>query len=110
MRDGLATSALASEVRTWDRLFDSRDVWALPWAGSNLLAYDMHDVTLVTDGWNYPTIGLQYTPISEDPSWTPNSTGPLFDTIPQCPEIEMAAFDWHALRKVHELLDRGSSQ
>lgn len=40
--DGSSRTLLLSEVRTRDNVLDQRGVWALPWSGSSLLAFDMH--------------------------------------------------------------------
>ncbi len=101
IRDGLSKSALATEVRTWDRAFDSRGVWALPWAASNLVALDLHDVTIETEGWSHSIKGIRYNPdpaVLADPytgnaapPQLPNNDGSIGDTIPQCPEVDLAA-------------------
>lgn len=40
--DGTSCTALLSEVRTRDHENDQRGVWALPWSGATLLAFDAH--------------------------------------------------------------------
>jgi prepilin-type N-terminal cleavage/methylation domain-containing protein len=41
--DGTTTTLLLSEVRTRETQLDQRGAWALPWTGSTLLSFDMHD-------------------------------------------------------------------
>ncbi|HEY6563930.1 MAG TPA: DUF1559 domain-containing protein, partial [Pirellulaceae bacterium] len=47
--DGASKTILASEVRTLDRSWDSRGVWAGPWPGSSLLSLDWHPVDYYAD-------------------------------------------------------------
>jgi prepilin-type N-terminal cleavage/methylation domain-containing protein/prepilin-type processing-associated H-X9-DG protein len=42
IRNGASNTLLMSEVLTRDDPLDQRGVWALPWNGSSLLAYDSH--------------------------------------------------------------------
>ncbi len=44
VRDGFSKTMLATEVRTLDRAWDNRGVWAGPWPGSSLLSLDWHPV------------------------------------------------------------------
>ncbi len=44
--DGLSKTVSASEVLTRDDPLDQRGVWALPWCGSSLLAFDAHHYSL----------------------------------------------------------------
>ena len=95
IRDGLSKSALATEVRTRDKQYDSRGAWALPYAGSNLVALDLHDITIRTQGWNTSLKGLRYAPDPDvvaapaagpAPPQSPNSDTPFGDTILRCPD------------------------
>ncbi|QDV75424.1 DUF1559 domain-containing protein [Botrimarina mediterranea] len=86
--DGTSSTLLMSEVRTRDNEKDSRGAWALPWAGSALLAYDMHNI-------NGPTAIDNFEP---DPIWleeelarTPN--GLIYDSIDRCDDGEGALFE-----------------
>ena len=99
VRDGLSKSALATEVRTRDKEYDSRGAWALPYAGSNLVALDLHDITIRTEGWDTSLKGLRYFPDPEviadpesgpAPPQAPNSDTDFGDTIVRCPDPEEA--------------------
>ncbi len=43
IRDGLSNTLLLAEVRTRDDELDQRGAWALPWCGSSVLAFDLHN-------------------------------------------------------------------
>ena len=43
IRDGTSNTLMLSEVRTRGHEQDQRGAWALPWNGSTLLAFDMHN-------------------------------------------------------------------
>jgi prepilin-type processing-associated H-X9-DG protein len=45
IRDGIFCTIMLSEVRTRPNEQDQRGVWALPWTGASLLAFDMHDAS-----------------------------------------------------------------
>jgi hypothetical protein len=51
--DGLSKTALASEVRTLDRDWDSRGVWAGPWPGGSIVGVNFHDVDTGLSTSNY---------------------------------------------------------
>ncbi|WP_254508264.1 DUF1559 domain-containing protein [Anatilimnocola floriformis] len=54
--EGASNTLVLSEVRTRAQTDDQRGVWALPWSGASLLAFDMHDeivdVELSNSGFN----------------------------------------------------------
>lgn len=86
--DGTSTTLLASEVRTRETPKDPRGAWALPWAGSSILAYDMHNVNGSAARDNF----------QPDPDWvdlklsrTPN--GLTYDSINHCEDAEGALFE-----------------
>jgi prepilin-type N-terminal cleavage/methylation domain-containing protein/prepilin-type processing-associated H-X9-DG protein len=62
--DGLSNTLVVSEVRTRDNEQDQRGAWALPWAGSSVLSFDMHS-----------TNPLWYSDLDLEP---PNASGFLF--------------------------------
>lgn len=86
--DGTSSTLLLSEVRTRDNVKDPRGAWALPWAGSSILAYDMHSVNGVFATDNF----------EPDPTWvdeelarTPNAI--IYDSIDRCDEAAAALFE-----------------
>jgi prepilin-type N-terminal cleavage/methylation domain-containing protein/prepilin-type processing-associated H-X9-DG protein len=88
IRDGATKTLLLSEVRTRDVEGDQRGAWALPWAGSSLLAFDMHP------NWNCLPGGV-YTP---NPYWVgitqpPNCQGPNEDMLYACPDMGGSQID-----------------
>jgi prepilin-type processing-associated H-X9-DG protein len=86
--DGTASTLLMSEVRTRDNERDSRGAWALPWSGSALLAYDMHNVNGRTaiDNFEPDPVWLE-----EELARTPN--GLIYDSIDRCDDSEGALFE-----------------
>ncbi len=42
VRDGLSSTLVISEVRTFDSETDSRGAWAVPWGGSSVICPDVH--------------------------------------------------------------------
>lgn len=81
--DGPSTVLAFSEVRTRDDEGDQRGAWILPWAGSSLLAMDMHPMRDVrAEGqaeWPYV-----FKPLSLGQTQTPNSK--LQDILYDCPD------------------------
>lgn len=73
--DGASGTLMLSEVRTRDQEADQRGVWALPWSGASLLAFDRHaeNVSNFTPG-SYASGMAQ----------TPNNQGPCVDIIYDC--------------------------
>lgn len=86
VKDGLAKTLMISEVRTRNHLQDQRGVWALPWAGSSQLAFDVHHYPLSGrpyEPWEYTIAGAQL----------PNNRGFNVDMLYDCPDIENAQFE-----------------
>jgi prepilin-type processing-associated H-X9-DG protein len=92
--DGASNTVVFAEIRTLDRADDIRGVWAAPWPGATLLAFDMHPL-----GWSssydssaeeeYAAVNdapYQVNPDSYGLTQRPNCTGPNKDTIPRCLE------------------------
>jgi prepilin-type N-terminal cleavage/methylation domain-containing protein/prepilin-type processing-associated H-X9-DG protein len=86
--DGTSKTMVISEVRTRDDVTDQRGAWALPWAGSSLLAFDIHVVGSVTGGGAYQpdaySLGL---------SQLPNNQGINIDMLYACSDVAGAQFD-----------------
>jgi prepilin-type processing-associated H-X9-DG protein len=96
--DGTTTTLLVSEVRTRASELDQRGAWALPWTGSSILSFDMHDPK-----WDphfylpelkaelQPELltlnGRMYHPSSVSLGLTqpPNNLGPNMDMVYRCP-------------------------
>lgn len=85
IEDGTSGTLAFSEVRTIDFQQDERGVWALPWAGSSILSFDMHHKC--SNGKFFCPEDRYYVP---DESYigqtqTPNLVrGPNKDTLHQC--------------------------
>ncbi len=77
--DGSSKTLLMSEVRTRANEFDQRGVWALPWNGSSLLAFDVHHDF---------SAGGEYAPLLQQARFAqrPNHQGPNLDVIYDCDE------------------------
>jgi prepilin-type N-terminal cleavage/methylation domain-containing protein/prepilin-type processing-associated H-X9-DG protein len=92
--DGTSRTVLLSEVRTRPHERDQRGAWALPWAGSTLLSFDMHAKRqpLVTE---YLASGLAYQPMALSVGQTqrPNNMGPNVDVLYACPDAAGAQLD-----------------
>jgi len=88
VEDGLSHTIAFSEVRTLDNEQDERGVWALPWAGSSILSFDMHHQCSPLNGrprWNCPDDHLYLAdPASLGNTQTPNSNGHVVDTLLLC--------------------------
>ncbi len=102
--DGCSNTLLLSEVRTRDNVQDQRGAWALPWTGSTLLAFDLHDATYpaVTPELKnmYLATQLLYTPEGSDTrggglgeTQLPNNQGPNNDMLYLCPDPSGAQLD-----------------
>jgi len=88
--DGNSNTLLASEVRVRDDDQDPRGAWAVPWAGSSVLAADIHG-PIEMDGDR-----LAYVPYSNYPRlWAqlPNTSFGFGDQVSPVPDIETAARD-----------------
>jgi prepilin-type N-terminal cleavage/methylation domain-containing protein len=81
--DGTSNTLMLSEVRTRRQTNDQRGAWALPWTGSSLLAFDMHDRTYTSS-----TQEAGYVPqaVSLGQTQRPNNQGPNLDMLYECPE------------------------
>jgi prepilin-type N-terminal cleavage/methylation domain-containing protein/prepilin-type processing-associated H-X9-DG protein len=80
--DGSAKTIVFSEVRTLVREDDERGVWALPWNGSSLLAFDAH-------AQNAKSINFSAAPFGPITSLLfqaqlPNTLGPNQDILMHC--------------------------
>jgi prepilin-type N-terminal cleavage/methylation domain-containing protein/prepilin-type processing-associated H-X9-DG protein len=87
--DGTSNTLLLSEVRTRENEQDQRGAWALPWTGSSLLAFDMHDAGLtVFHTSDIPSSGLPYRAwsLSFGETQPPNNLGPNSDMLYLCPD------------------------
>ncbi len=83
IRDGLSNTLVFGEVRTRDHPQDERGVWALPWTGASLLAFDMHHDN------NYPFDSpfIAYARY-DDQTQLPNTLGPNSDMLQICPDLQ----------------------
>jgi prepilin-type processing-associated H-X9-DG protein len=85
--DGTSNTIIFSEVRTLDHEKDERGAWAVPWAGSSILSFDMHHKcanglgfgACLNEGFYRPDSG------SVGNTQLPNSTG-IKDTLFYCKE------------------------
>ena len=85
IEDGTSRTIGLSEVRTLDHFRDERGAWALPWAGSSILAFDMHHKCL--PNVKYPCTEDRYyrpDPASLGQTQTPNRSGRIVDTLHRC--------------------------
>ncbi len=96
IEDGASHTIALSEVRTLDHLQDERGAWALPWAGSSILSFDMHHKCVNT----YPCTDDRYyrpDPRSLGRTQIPNSSGLVVDTLHRCElksdQAELSLFD-----------------
>jgi prepilin-type N-terminal cleavage/methylation domain-containing protein/prepilin-type processing-associated H-X9-DG protein len=93
--DGTSNTIMLSEVRTLDHEKDERGAWAVPWAGSSILSFDMHHVcadglgfgNCLTEGFYRPD------PRSVGLTQLPNSRGKIKDTLFYCKEDQKADAD-----------------
>lgn len=85
--DGTSQTVMMSEVRTRDHQNDQRGVWALPWSGATLLAFDAHpswypvmsmDVAKSRDMFSFENANLGATQ-------PPNGKNP--DVLYACPDL-----------------------
>lgn len=85
IEDGTSNTIAFSEVRTLDVEQDERGVWALPWAGSSILSFDMHH--LCSNGKTFCPEDRYYRPDPRSLGQTqrPNvDDGPIKDTLHLC--------------------------
>jgi len=88
--DGTSTTLMISEVRTRQHPLDQRGVWALPWTGSSLLAFDLHDIR---SPFNYNDGGYTPNPKGIGVNQPPNNQGPNVDMLYGCPDPAGAQLD-----------------
>lgn len=90
IRDGLSNTLCLSEVRVRANQQDQRGAWALPWTGSSLLAFDMHERD--HDVNNPPVLLDNFVPWSASFGQTqpPNNQGPNVDMLYNCSEVANA--------------------
>jgi prepilin-type N-terminal cleavage/methylation domain-containing protein len=84
MRDGASNIIMLSEVRTRANPLDQRGVWALPWTGSSLLAFDMH---------HQGAPPYTYHPGSIGQTQPPNSKNANPDMLYDCPDMAQAQIE-----------------
>lgn len=80
--DGQSNTVLLSEVRTRDDQNDHRGVWALPWSGSTLLAFDLHPV------WVDPQSGPTRLPLTRE-DYGPDSRSLGLTQPPNSPQPDV---------------------
>ncbi len=100
IEDGAGHTLAFSEVRTRDDEADERGVWAAPWSGASLLAFDMHpagwriehDGTGAGDGYAAEDHAV-YTasPESVGETQRPNAQSPNGDVLRKCDAAQQAA-------------------
>jgi prepilin-type N-terminal cleavage/methylation domain-containing protein/prepilin-type processing-associated H-X9-DG protein len=86
IEDGVSRTIGFSEVRTLDAIQDERGVWALPWAGASLLSFDMHHLCASGRTSCPEDRYFRGNPRSLGQTQTPNSQGPVLDTLRLCPD------------------------
>jgi len=90
IEDGLSHTIAFAEVRTLDVDQDERGAWALPWAGSTILSFDLHHkCATATDSCpdfdNCPKERYyRPSPCSLGQTQMPNSNGDVVDTLHRC--------------------------
>ena len=84
IRDGTSNTIMLSEVRARQHQQDQRGAWALPWTGSTLLAFDMHQAKDASGNYLPGT----YVANPGSVGWTqpPNNQGPNMDMLYACPD------------------------
>jgi len=86
--DGTSNTLIFSEVRNRDHPQDERGVWALPWTGASLLAFDMHHDTSQPFDAPFKPYAL-----FADQTQLPNTLGPNSDMLQICPDQAQAQFE-----------------
>ncbi len=89
--DGTSQTWALSEVRARDHVLDERGVWALPWTGASLLAFDLHELKGVSDEGDLGP----YEPAPASLGLTQLPNGDLLngDTLYTCPLANEAALE-----------------
>lgn len=80
IRDGTTNTIVLSEVRVRANEQDQRGVWALPWTGATLLAFDVHHNAGVGGNYVVHTGSLGQTQ-------PPNNQGPNIDMLYKCTDL-----------------------
>lgn len=92
--DGTSNTWVISEVRSREHEHDERGVWALPWTGASLLAFDAHDKKYGTNAPQRGEIGpYEIDDVSAGLTQLPNSKVLNGDTLYVCPQPAVAEFD-----------------
>jgi len=81
--DGASNTLVFSELRTRDHPQDERGVWALPWNGASLLAFDMHHDPLHAFDSSFVPYAL-----FANQTQRPNTLGPNSDMLQICPDLQ----------------------
>ncbi len=85
VKDGASKTVMLSELRTLDRDFDVRGVWAAPFAGGAIIGVNFHDVNT---GLSTPF--YEPDPRLEDSVRLPNIQEQAADQIAACPDPDYA--------------------
>jgi hypothetical protein len=83
LTDGTTQTLMLGELRTRAQQQDQRGAWALPWAGTTQLAFDLHDVD---DPVNYAREGYVPNRLGLGLNQPPNNRGPNTDMLYDCPD------------------------
>jgi len=93
IEDGLSNTIAFAEVRTLDVEQDERGAWALPWAGTTILSFDLHHkCSTASDKCPPPRNSdkcpseryYSPSPCNHDKTQLPNSSGVVVDTLHFC--------------------------
>ncbi|MEN1681203.1 MAG: DUF1559 domain-containing protein [Planctomycetota bacterium] len=87
--DGTSNTLMLSEVRTRDNTRDQRGVWALPWSGATLLAFDLHPRPIRIpgrSGLSLPTESADYQPNNRSLGVTQPPNSKQVDVLYECPD------------------------
>ena len=86
VEDGASNTIAFSEVRTLDLSADERGAWALPWAGSSILSFDMHHLCSSGNPFGFCPQDRYYraNPRSLGRTQRPNVDGAVVDTLHLC--------------------------
>jgi prepilin-type N-terminal cleavage/methylation domain-containing protein len=82
--DGISNTLALSEIRTRDHDGDQRGAWALPWAGSSLLALDLHPQRDIRSSDLQAPWPYVFNKLSLGQTQVPN--GELPDMLYECPD------------------------
>ena len=84
IEDGMSRTVAFTEVRTLDAEQDERGAWALPWAGASILSFDMHHKCSSGSISCPEERHFRANPRSVGQTQTPNTLGPVRDTLHYC--------------------------